>query len=118
MAMSGDVTVGTSTLGRVWACLEAAGTAAETGRRGPGPVWELVCTEIREAQEYLERIDPDAVAVEPAVPAGEPFDLVRRALELLDDVDPYEQGVEVIALRVRVRWVERLMAPEADSEHF
>jgi hypothetical protein len=76
----------------------------------------MACVEIREAQELLERIDPDAPAVQAPSQVGDVVELVRRALDLLDLVDPYELGVEAISLRVRVRWIERLIAPDGQGD--
>jgi hypothetical protein len=52
-----------------------------------------------------------------ALPAGQPLELVRRAATLLEHADPCEHAEEILALRVRVRRIEQLLAPDPGPGH-
>jgi hypothetical protein len=77
----------------------------------------MVCLELFDARDHAERVAPDARGVDVRLPEGEPLELVRRATALLELADPAEQTEQVLALRVRLRRVEHLLAPDPDPWH-
>ena len=112
MSMSLSTNVRTTTLGQVWACLEAANRDA-LGLGVRGPAWDLIRADLLDVQRYLERLDP--CVVDPRsradLPGGTVWELVASAAALLDGIEPSWYDEAILALRVRVRRLETLLAP-------